>query len=162
MNWQLSYQADPRACKLADRHYSRKKIGSPQFMPPGRQLVLLSENGDALWGTSWPREDCVDRVWFRDAWVCVMFRNESGILSSLLIREAVAITRWKYGNPGPSGMITMIDARKVGSVNPGYCYKQAGFRHVGYTQGGLHILQLLEDQMPEAEAPNGVLWEVGT
>ena len=54
MNWHLSNHCAARAIPLADRHYSRKTVGSPQFTPPGRKLVLLTDEADALWVTSWP------------------------------------------------------------------------------------------------------------
>ena len=158
MNWYLSHQADPRAVKLADRHYSRKHIGTPQFMPPGRQLVLLNHDATALWGISWPILRCVDRPWCPTAWMCVIFRNESPDLASELIREAIACTRWRFPVTPPDGMVTMIDARKVASRNPGYCYKRAGFRHIGYTRKGLHILQLLPGDMPAPAMPNGATY----
>ena len=41
MNWRLSHRADPEARVLADRHYNRQKPGTPQFVPPGRCLVLV-------------------------------------------------------------------------------------------------------------------------
>ena len=161
MNWLVTHQYDSRAAHLADRHYSRKKIGSVQFMPPGRQLILMTEKGNALFGVSWPHLSCVDRSWFPDAWVCTIFRNESALLSSELIREAIAVTRWKYGTPPESGMITMVDASKVQCEIPGYCFKRAKFKHVGYTKrAGLHILQISPARMPEPAAPLGALWEV--
>jgi hypothetical protein len=52
-------------------------------------------------------------------------------------------------------MVTFVDARKVASRNPGYCYETAGFRRVGRTKGGLIAWQLLPDDMPEAEPPGG-------
>ena len=54
MNWRLSHRADARALPIADRHYNRQKVGTPQFVPPGRCLVLLTEDAGALWVTSWP------------------------------------------------------------------------------------------------------------
>ena len=56
MIWRLSHRADPYARNIADRHYNRQKIGTPQFVPPGRCLVLVAETstGRALWVTSWP------------------------------------------------------------------------------------------------------------
>jgi hypothetical protein len=32
---------------------------------------------------------------------------------------------------GPDGMLTYVDARKVRSPNPGYCYKRVGWVRVG-------------------------------
>lgn len=52
MNWTLSHRFDPAAVQIADRHYNRQKVGTPQFVPPGRCMVLLG--GPALWVTSWP------------------------------------------------------------------------------------------------------------
>src|SRR5690242_1431673 len=69
MIWQIAHQAHPGAKALADRHYYRKRPDSPQFMPPGRQLVLITTCGRALWATSWPRAELVNRDW-PAAWVC--------------------------------------------------------------------------------------------
>lgn len=33
--------------------------------------------------------------------------------------------------------------------DPGRCYLKAGFRHVGFTAGGLHAFQMLPSEMPE-------------
>ncbi len=159
MNWLVTHQYDSRAARLADRHYSRQKPGTPKFTPPGRKLVLITEDASAVWVTSWPFAEYVKRE-YADAWLCTLFRNESPILSSDLILEAVAITRWKYGEPPISGMITMIDPTKIQSANPGYCFKVVGFRHIDETKrAGLHILQLLPAKMPQAAAPAGALWE---
>jgi hypothetical protein len=51
MIWRLSHRADPFARLIADRHYNRQKIGTPQFVPPGRCMVLTAETegGKALW-----------------------------------------------------------------------------------------------------------------
>jgi hypothetical protein len=67
-------------------------------------------------------------------WSCVMFRNESGVLSSDLIRQAVAATRAHWGEPPPMGMVTMIQADAVRSGGSGKSYIAAGFRHVGKTR----------------------------
>lgn len=150
MNWQLSHRADKRALPIADRHYNRQKIGSPQFVPPGRCVVLLTENADALWVTSWPFAEYVKHAW-PGAWVCSCFRNEGSVLSSQLIREAVSVTRSIYGKPPPLGMITFVNADKVRRKrDPGRCFVKAGFQRVGHTQGGLVALQMLPDTMPEA------------
>lgn len=153
MNWRLSHRADARALPLADRHYNRQKVGSPQFVPPGRCIVLLTSDADALWVSSWPFAEYVRHAW-AGAWVCTMFRNESPILSSELIREAVSITRYVWGEPPALGMITFVDRSKVRRKRDwGRCYRKAGFKPCGETKGGLAALQLLPADMPEALAP---------
>lgn len=153
MNWRLSHRADTRALPIADRHYNRQKPGTPQFVPPGRCVVLLTEKANALWITSWPFAEYVKHAW-AGAWVCSCFRNEGPILSSELIREAVAITRSVYGEPPELGMITFVDADKVRHKrDPGRCFIRAGFIPAGKTQGGLVALQMLPDAMPESIEP---------
>jgi hypothetical protein len=156
MTWQLSHRADARALPLADRHYNRQKIGTPQFVPPGSCFVLLAVDGGSLWVTSWPRSEYVQHSW-PGAWMNSLFRRETTpVLASELIREAVAGTRWFYGAPPSLGMLTFIDASKVRRKRDvGRCYRRAGFQHVGFTKGGLWAFQLEPDDMPEPEAPMG-------
>ena len=155
MRWRLSNRADPTARVIADRHYNRQKIGTPQFVPPGRCLVLLSEvGGGALWVTSWPFAEYTKHAW-AGAWVNSCFRNEGAGLSSELIREAIAVTRWRWPEVPELGMITFVDAGKVRKKrDPGRCYRKAGFKHVGFTKGGLWAFQLTEEAMPEPLAPD--------
>lgn len=153
--WHVSSRADPRAAALADRHYTRQKIGSAQFVPPGRCLVLLTAQADALWVTSWPFAEYVKHAW-AGAWICSLFRNEGSELSSDLIREAVSVTRWYYGEPPALGFVTFVDPGKVRRKrDPGRCYRKAEWKHVGYTAGGLVALQQLPDAMPPPMIPNG-------
>lgn len=145
MLWTKSHRADSDVRPMADRHYNRQKVGSPQFAPPGRCLVL--KRPDAFWITSWPFAEYVRHAW-AGAWVCSAFRNEGPILSSELIRAAVAATRAIW-DPPELGMITFVDAKKVRHKrDPGRCYLRAGFRHVGETRGGLLAFQLLPGEMP--------------
>lgn len=154
MLWTLSNRADPRARVLADRHYNRQKPGTPQFVPPGRCLVLYAETvtGRAFWVTSWPFPQYVRHAW-PGAWVCSAFRNEGAACASELILEAVAATQAWFGTPPPLGMVTFIDRAKVrptpvhGNLTWGYCYKKAGFHEVGETKGGLLALQLLPEHI---------------
>lgn len=147
--WRLAHRFHERARVIADRHYNRQKIGSPQFVPPGRCVVLLEEEGgEALWVTSWPFAEYVRHAW-AGAWVNSLFRNESRWLSSMLIRDAIAVTRGIW-EPPPLGIVTFVDASKVKRKrDPGYCYLKAGFENVGKTQGGLVALQMLPAAMPE-------------
>lgn len=155
MIWRLSHRADPAALPLADRHYNRQKIGSPQFVPPGRCMVLLTDDRKALWVTSYPFAQYVKHAW-AGAWMCSMFRNEGAGLSSELILQAVAATRCYFGEPPALGMVTFVDTKKTKPKrNPGYCYIKAGFRPCGMTKGGLTALQLLGADMPPAEPPIG-------
>jgi hypothetical protein len=60
---------------MADRHYNRQKPGTPQFVPPGRCLVLLAP--EALWVSSWPFAAYVRHTW-PGAWINSCFRREGG------------------------------------------------------------------------------------
>lgn len=149
---------DPRAAALADRHYTRQTPGSPQFMPSGRTIVLLTEDGLAVWGTHWAVGDGV--LWSTHdwpmAWNCSIFRNEGPHLSSELIREAVAATRALWGDPNEQGFITFVDRKKVRQKrDPGRCYLRAGFRSVGFTRSGKVALQLAPEDFPPADPPLG-------
>ncbi len=159
MIWRISYRADPKAASIADRHYSRQNIGSPQFVPPGRCLVLVAARGSAYWVTSWPFGEYVKHDW-PGAWMCSAFRNEGGSgLSSDLIREAVAATRWYWPDIPILGMVTFIDASKIRHKrDPGRCFTRAGFvpAHPRTTKGGLIVKQMLPAEMPEAEPPLNV------
>ncbi len=158
MHWLISHRADASVVPIADRHYNRQKIGSPQFVPPGRCLVLKTALVDAFWVTSWPFGEFVKHAW-PGAWVCSAFRNESSVLSSELIIQAVAVTIWKYGPPPAIGMVTFVDPTKVKKKRDfGRCYRKAGFDEVGKTKGGLIALQLKPAKMPEGEIPQDVLF----
>lgn len=149
MYWELSHRADPRALPLADRHYNRQKPGTPQFVPPASCLVLLTENADALWVTLAPIARFVRHQW-AGAWTCTLFRREPNCpyLASDLIREAVAATRWRYGDPPEQGFVTFIDRSKTRSKrDPGYCYLKAGWHKWGRTKGGLYALGRSADEL---------------
>lgn len=158
MLWQPSHRADPKARDLADRHYNRQKVGTSQFVPPGRCLVLYAETtaGKAFWITSWPFAEYVKHAW-AGAWVCSAFRSEGAGRASDLIRDALAATRHHYGAPPALGMVTFIDRRKVRPIKVrgvetwGRTWELAGFRAVGETKGGLLALQCLPEDMPAAE-----------
>lgn len=171
MAWEMSHRAARRSRIIADRHYNRQKIGTPQFVPPGRCLVLhaKTDTGSALWITSWPFAEFVKHDW-AGAWMCSAFRNEGAGLASDLIRQAVAATRAYFGEPPELGMVTFIDRRQVkptmvhGKATWGWTWKRVGFREVGETrQAGLLAMRLLPEDMPAPlYAINGqpTLWTV--
>jgi hypothetical protein len=153
--WRRSDRFDPRALPLADRHYNRRKVGSPQFVPPGRCLVLLTADRSALWVTSWPFAEYVRHAW-PGAWVNSLFRNEGDTLSSQLITAAVAHTRAEWPDVPPQGVVSFVDASKTRRKrDPGRCYRRAGWSHVGFTAGGLYAFQLLPAGMPDGEPVPG-------
>jgi hypothetical protein len=153
-NWLLSDRADPTSRIIADRHYNRQKPGSRQFVPPGRCLILRSADNGALWVTSWPFAQYVKHAW-GGAWINSLFRREYGPLASELIREAVAVTKWRWPDVPELGMITFIDPREVIRKRDfGRCYLRAGFTKCGITKGGLLAFQLLPQDMPEPNPPH--------
>ena len=153
-DWQVVRRNDPRAAALADRHYSRKSPGHPQFTPPGRCLVLLATHARAVWVSSWPYPEYASHSFLQeDVWLCTLFRNEAPerSLSSHLIMQAVAATRWQWGEPPHVGMITFVDPAKVRHKrDAGRCFRKAGWHVAGYTKSGLLVLQIQEQEMPHA------------
>lgn len=127
--WELTNKGDQECRKLADRHYTRQKIGSRQFTRPGKNLVLRTPVADAVWVTwSGIRDDGIQ------AWECTLFRNESPHLSSDLIREAIKVTLREWGTPPPDGIITYVNQSKVRSSNPGFCFLKAGWTKDGFSK----------------------------
>lgn len=108
------------------------------FTRPGKNLVLRTSSGDAVWVTwSGIRDDGLK------AYECTIFRNESGYRSSKLIHHAVAATLGEWGEFPIGGLITYVDANKIKSTNPGFCFKKAGWKHIGESKKrGLILLQV--------------------
>lgn len=124
-HWQQVRDGDPRAVDLYRRHYScdhpdRKLWGGnyARFAGQGRPLVLLSVDARALF--VWRKERY--RLDGEEGVNCAVFRNEGGVLSSLLIREAMALA-WHWW-PGER-LFTFVNPRAVGG--DGKCFKAAGW-----------------------------------
>jgi hypothetical protein len=140
MMWRVTTKFDLAACRLADRHYSRRKIGAPQFMPPGQTLVLITPEQDAVFGWWRPHPDSgLASMNGLDGWTCTIFRNEGSKRSSELILAAEAELLTRYST-GPDGLLTYVLDRKVRSTNPGYCFKAAGWRRIGRSADGRKTL----------------------
>ena len=153
MIWSLSHRADKASVKIADRHYNRQHVGSPQFVPPGRCLVFKAP--EALWVTSWPFAEYVKHAW-PGAFINSLFRKECNGQASTFIRDACAATRHEWPDIPDLGMLTFIDPLEVkprktrGRQTIGISYFEAGFVHVGYTKAGLWAMQLTPDKFPNA------------
>lgn len=129
--WTVRNRFDAAAAALADRHYSREVVGSPQVGGPGYLLVLVTPCERAAWiskrhdpATTSPR---VLADGFPDAYRCGLFRNEGAGLASELVLAAVELTERLWGPPA-GGWVTYVDRGAVASANPGYCFKRAGWR----------------------------------
>jgi hypothetical protein len=131
-HWLLSESGafDKTGRRLADKHYSRRKVGSPQFMPPGQRFALVSRDGLSVWGWWRPHPSAgITPMNGLDGWTCVIFRRTPGpgaLASDLVLDAERAIGALGHGC-GPDGMLTYVWDEKVQSENPGYCYKCAGW-----------------------------------
>jgi len=138
--WVVTHKADPVAARLADGHYSRRTVGSPQFMPPGQTLVLILPDGGAVfgWWRPHPRSGIKAMNWL-DGWTCTIFRNVSAHKSSelILLAETELLSRYDCG---PDGLITYVWDKKVRSENPGCCFKKAGWKRTGRSADGKKTL----------------------
>ncbi len=137
-DWYLTKDGDLSCLAMYHRHYSRRKYKDGRqpklFCGPGEKIVLRTRLADAVF------------VWrkFIDASGqkginCAIFRNESHILSSDLIRQADKIADFCW--PGERHY-TYVNAKKVRSANPGFCFISAGWKRCGTTKGGLVILEI--------------------
>lgn len=137
VHWYLTKDGDKSCLAMYERHYSahRYKDGRTRktFCGPGQKIVLRTRNADALF------------VWrkFIDGSGqkginCAVFRNESHIKSSILIRQADKIAHHVW--PGER-LYTYVNSQKVKSTNPGFCFIAAGWHRCGTTKGGLLILE---------------------
>ena len=138
--WIVVPKFTPAGARLADGHYSRRTIGSPQFMPPGQTLVLLTPDCLAVFGWWRPHPDSgIVAMNKLDGWTCTIFRNTGPVLSSELILAAEAELMGRY-ECGPSGLLTYVWDSKVQSRNPGYCFKRSGWKAIGRSADGRKTL----------------------
>ncbi len=160
MNWSVTSPQDAALLSLADRHYSRRKPGTSSFVPSARCVALKTDDGRCGWVSVWFSDRQVTSPWTAETWVCSFFRNESDRVASVLIREAVAATRWVWGDPPANGMTTFVDAHKVASEVPGYVFRRSKFAHIGETSSGLLVLRMSAARVPAADQPHGLasLW----
>jgi hypothetical protein len=135
--WWLTKDGDKDCLEMYERHYSAYRYADGrnrnQFVGPGEKVVLRTENADAIW--AW-------RKFIDDSGQqginCAVFRNESAHRSSDLIRQADQIADCIWPN---SRHYTYVNAEKIASKNPGFCFIAAGWKKCGMTPKGLVILE---------------------
>ena len=139
-SWVQRKDGDPWGRALYQRHYSRhayKDGRDPKlYCGPGEKIVLTLQEGCGVRALFvWRKFRSMDD---QTGINCAVFRNESRHLSSRLILDAEewAVERW----PGER-FYTYVNARKINSKNPGYCFKCAGWSVCGKTKSGLLILE---------------------
>ncbi|OBW54611.1 hypothetical protein A9986_13340 [Solibacillus silvestris] len=145
--WQVKKKTDVTCRQLADRHYSRQTVGATSFCRPGKNYVLRTAAGDAVW-VGWYskfRDDCFTAI------ECTLFRNESEHLSSDLIILASLMTfeHFKKDN-APMTLLTYVDQKSVKSSNTGYCYLKAGYKKLEHKSSkGLLAFTVTYDDLLE-------------
>lgn len=132
------------ARSIFDGHYSRylyRDGRKPRlFVGPGFKMVLISPMADALF--IWRKFLTADAAG-QEGVNCAAFRNEGGILSSILIRDAMRYAWIKW--PGER-LYTYVNSRKIKSPNPGFCFKMAGWKFCGITKKRkLDILEIYHE-----------------
>jgi len=148
-NWIEFKDGHPDAIALYDRHYSAFHHSDGRerklVLGPGEKTVLLTRDRSALF--CWRKFiDDSGQVGVN----CAVFRNEGDLLSSDLIREAMAIAHRRW--PGER-LYTYVDRDEIRSSNPGACFQIAGWRRCGKTKGGLDILEATPEVESAAIAP---------
>jgi hypothetical protein len=121
--WEVTDRGDGLVRRMSARHYSRRGGIPATAGPPGRVLVLRAGDDSAAWVSHYSRFPA-DGL---DAFRCALFRNEGAQRSSDLIRAAVALTLERWGPAPAGGWVTYVDPAQVRSVNPGWCFKCAGW-----------------------------------
>jgi len=136
--WWLTKDGDKALLNLYEEHYSAYQYADRRvrrlFAGPGFKIVLRTLDGDA--GFIWRK--FIDRSG-QTGINCAFFRNKSGFKSSDLIRQADAIADLAW----PSERhYTYVNAEKIRSNNPGYCFMVAGWQRLKQrTRNGLIILE---------------------
>ena len=138
--WWLTKDGDKDCLSLYERHYSAYKYKDGRtrklFAGPGEKVVLRTKSADAMF------------VWRRfidgsgECGInCAVFRNESNLRSSDLIRQAdeIADAIWPCCRH-----YTYVNKERVKSANPGFCFKAAGWKQCGKTRGGLIVLDRIK------------------
>lgn len=132
-HWWLTKDGDVTALAMYEKHYSAYRYADGRirrlFVGPGEKIVLRTCSGDALWVWRKFQDDCVDeRTGSRQYGInCAVFRNESSIQSSELIRQACKIAAFCWPD---RRYYTYVDETSIRGGLPGGCFIAAGWRYV--------------------------------
>lgn len=137
-DWHIVKDGDTAAKELQLRHYSchdyKDKREPKLFVGPGEKLVLLTTEADALFAWRYFEDD-----WLKGKGLfCAIYRNESGLKGTVLLKQALRVAECRW--PGEP-QFTYVDPKKIKSTNPGCVFKLCGFKKIGETSKGLHVLR---------------------
>jgi hypothetical protein len=110
----------------------------PRIAGPGEKIVLLTPCARALF--VWRKFISKDQ---QDGVNCAIFRNEGAGLASDLIRVGDGCSRGRAGQA--QRLYTYVNPRRVRSSNPGFCFKQAGWRGAGSRRRGAYPVKARPD-----------------
>lgn len=116
---------------LVTRHYSVKRPHSASWWSPAKTLCLT--NADRTIVFVWQAPNPEYRRDGQIGYNCSLFRNEDTRLSSEVILEAEGIVVELWGR---ARLYTYVDATKIQSENPGYCFIKAGWKRIGQSKSG--------------------------
>lgn len=141
--WVQVNDGNPAAFNIFQRHYTygknkqrdknKHKKNGKRMIGPGETILLLSVDEISIF--AWKKQK-----YSQDGQTGVnscIFHNghtkeDQFYLQSsdmILQAEQIAWARW----PGER-LFTYVNPRKIKSANPGYCYKQAGWKQIGITK----------------------------
>lgn len=155
--WLAVHKGDLRARALADRHYTRKRPGHPQWTRPGYNYVLVTPCGRACFVWWRPKYEAgVERYDGLRCLECTIFRREGppphlGGLpeASELVEGAVSALdwpeAWQYLGGElpicaqlPTLLVTGVGSRQTAArqvAPPGRCFREAGFVDLDHKVG---------------------------
>lgn len=142
-HWLYAKDGDSHCLEIYRRHYSARKYlteRQPLFVGPGYKIVLLSNDGNAIFVWRKFKDDCQPK---QEGINCAVFRNEGEsyyVRSSSLIKEAVGVV---WSDWGRERLYTLVNPQKIRSTNPGYCFIVAGWKKCGTSKTGKQILELI-------------------
>lgn len=118
--------------ELADGHYSRRKVGAPQFVPPGQRFVLIGRSHRNVWAWWRPHPSAgITPMNGLDGWTCTIFRRTEGARASDLILDAERSIAALGYDCGRHGLLTYVWDARVRGQHKGCCYKRAGWHRAG-------------------------------